>query len=100
QLNLRRAHAVAQAVGAACNAVSLRIDQKQRDAGGIVPLPADAGADDQFAGAVALCDDTLCAVDDPAAPLPLRSRQHIGKIVARLPLAMGEGDGELALGDL
>src|SRR5256714_13823323 len=61
-------------------AVSLCIDEKQRDAGGIAPLPANAGADDQFAGAVAMCDDALCAVDNPAAPLPLRRRQHIGKI--------------------
>ena len=45
-------------------------------------------------------DDALGAVEHPAARGRFGRRQHIGQVVARLPLAMREGQGHLAFGDL
>ena len=44
-------------------------------------------------------DDALGALEHPTVRSRLRGRQHIGQVVARLPLAMSEGQSHAALAD-
>ena len=100
QRDFRRPDAVAQRIGAAGDAIGIAVDEEQRNTGGVIALARGAGADDQRVGAVAVQYDALRAVDDPAIALAGRLGQHVRQIVARLPLAMREGEQLFARGDL
>ncbi len=58
---------VAQRVGAFGEAGGVCVGEEEADAVGVVAFAGDAGAEDDAVGGVAVQDDVLGAVDDPAA---------------------------------
>ncbi len=100
QRDLGGVRTVAHRIGAAGHTTCRGVDEKEADPVGLVALARDAGADDEFLGAVAVQHNAFGAVQHPAAGLGFCCRQHVGEVVARLPLAMREGELQIASGDL